>query len=153
MANQKCIYSIFQNLILDQNWKRDPMLHCVILLLFNSQINETCHMPDHFLGHVSFNLGYLIWTLIKLSLRHWDFIQFSKRCLAISEDIFHSVFFFTLDLNQTSSYPMKYDFIGISVTPRLMVSCARVATVKEKSWIFWNFVIFWKSHGILTKNG
>ncbi len=23
----------------------------------------------------------------------------------------------------------------------------------EKSWIFWNFEIFWKSHGILTKNG
>ena len=32
----------------------------------------------------------------------------------------------------------------------------RVATVMEKSWIFWNFEIFWnfwKSHGILTKNG
>ncbi len=32
----------------------------------------------------------------------------------------------------------------------------RVATVMEKSLIFWNFEIFWnfwKSHGILTKNG
>ena len=32
----------------------------------------------------------------------------------------------------------------------------RVATVIEKSWVFWNFEIFWnfwKSYGILTKNG
>ncbi len=29
----------------------------------------------------------------------------------------------------------------------------RVAMVMEKPWIFWNFEIFWKRHGILTKNG
>ncbi len=29
----------------------------------------------------------------------------------------------------------------------------RIATVMEKSWNFGNFEIFWKSHGILTKNG
>ncbi len=32
----------------------------------------------------------------------------------------------------------------------------RVATVMEKSWMFWNFEIFWnfwKSHGIFIKNG
>ncbi len=30
---------------------------------------------------------------------------------------------------------------------------SRVATVMEKSWIFWDFEKFWKSHGILAKNG